>query len=220
MPYIKTNKNNAADARRSARLPVDRTFASCRLRMWSSRLSWRALGSPRLRESPHGAGQSDPRPPRRVRSHRSPSIGYIASRLPELIEDAENELLGSFRKLVQRLLDHFEDLNRQVENLEAQILAWHRNSDSAPSSPRCLASAPLRRALWLLPLRCKELRRRAATGGLAGPGAHAALIWRQVELVGHEQAWRQLSLHLADTRCAIGQLARGAEGGPPCRKSL
>ena len=33
-------------------------------------------------------------------------IGYIAKRVPELLEDASNELPGAFRVLVQRLLDH------------------------------------------------------------------------------------------------------------------
>lgn len=33
-------------------------------------------------------------------------IGYIATRVPDLIEDASNELPGAFRILVQQLLDH------------------------------------------------------------------------------------------------------------------
>ena len=49
--------------------------------------------------------------------------------MPELIEDADNELPGSFRVLIQRLLDHLKELGRQVEELEAQIQTWHRNSD-------------------------------------------------------------------------------------------
>ena len=56
-------------------------------------------------------------------------IGYIATRVPELIEDASNELPGSFRVLVQRLLDHLKELDRQVDELEIQIRSWHRNSD-------------------------------------------------------------------------------------------
>lgn len=56
-------------------------------------------------------------------------IGYIASRVPDLIEDASNELPGTFRLLVQRLLDHLKELDRQVDELEAQILAWHRSSE-------------------------------------------------------------------------------------------
>ncbi|CAB3680705.1 IS110 family transposase [Trinickia soli] len=58
--------------------------------------------------------------------------------MPELIEDATNELTGSFRLLIQRLLDHLKDLERQVRELEQQIQAWHR-SDAASCK---LASVP------------------------------------------------------------------------------
>jgi transposase len=58
-------------------------------------------------------------------------IGYIATRVPELIEDASNELPGSFRLLVQRLLDHLKELDRQVDELESQIVKWHRQSDAS-----------------------------------------------------------------------------------------
>lgn len=56
-------------------------------------------------------------------------ISNIASRAPELIEDASNELPGAFRVLVQRLLDHLKELDRQVDELEAQIQSWHRNNE-------------------------------------------------------------------------------------------
>jgi transposase len=80
-------------------------------------------------------------------------IGYIASRVPELIEDADNELPCSFRVLVQRPLDHLKELERQGEELgEAQIQAWHRSSDlSSRLALEYPASAPSRRARWLPP---------------------------------------------------------------------
>ena len=56
-------------------------------------------------------------------------IGHITQRVPMLIEDAANELPGVFRLLIQRLLDHLKQLDRQVQELEAQIVAWHRQSD-------------------------------------------------------------------------------------------
>lgn len=56
-------------------------------------------------------------------------IGHITQRVPMLIEDAANELPGVFRLLIQRLLDHLKELDRQVQELEAQIVAWHRQSD-------------------------------------------------------------------------------------------
>jgi transposase len=52
-------------------------------------------------------------------------IGYIAGRVPDLIEDASNELPGTFRLLIDRLLTHLKGLQRQVEEVEAQIKAWH-----------------------------------------------------------------------------------------------
>jgi transposase len=56
-------------------------------------------------------------------------IGHIAIRAPELIEDATNELPGSFRLLVERPLDHLKVLDKQVIELEVQIKAWHRDSE-------------------------------------------------------------------------------------------
>jgi transposase len=58
-------------------------------------------------------------------------IGYLERRLPEILEDAENGLLGTSRDLFNRLLNHFRDLDRQVKELEEQIKVWHReNADS------------------------------------------------------------------------------------------
>lgn len=48
-------------------------------------------------------------------------ISHIARRVPESIEDAENDLTGSFRSLIGRLMDHLEELDLQVRGLEAQI---------------------------------------------------------------------------------------------------
>jgi transposase len=55
-------------------------------------------------------------------------IGYITSRVPELIEDASNQLTGDFRLLVDRLLDHLKVLDKQVDEIETRIKAWHQAS--------------------------------------------------------------------------------------------
>lgn len=58
-------------------------------------------------------------------------ISHIAKRVPEIIEDGENDLPGSFRLLIQRLIDHLKELDRQVGELETVIQLWHReNADS------------------------------------------------------------------------------------------
>jgi len=55
-------------------------------------------------------------------------IGYVRSRVPELLEDATHELPGMFRALIDRLLDHLKCLDQQIEAIETQIKVWHKNN--------------------------------------------------------------------------------------------
>jgi len=55
-------------------------------------------------------------------------ISHIAKRVPEIIEDGANDLPGSFRLLIQRLVDHLKELDRQVGELETEIQLWHRDN--------------------------------------------------------------------------------------------
>jgi transposase len=70
-------------------------------------------------------------------------IAYIVQRVPALIEDAENELPGSFRRLIQRLLDHPKALQEQVDKVEAQIKAWHRASEASQRLEKVPGMGPL-----------------------------------------------------------------------------
>jgi len=70
-------------------------------------------------------------------------IGHIASRVPDLIEDASNELPGTFRLLINRLLDHLKELQRQVGEIEAQIKAWHRSSETSRRLEKVPGIGPL-----------------------------------------------------------------------------
>jgi hypothetical protein len=47
--------------------------------------------------------------------------------VPDLIEDGAVELPGTFRLLIKRLLEHLKLLQRQVDEIEAQIKLWHRS---------------------------------------------------------------------------------------------
>ena len=58
-------------------------------------------------------------------------IAHLAKRVPELIEDASNELTGAFRLLVQRLMDQLKALDQQVGEMEAQIKAWHGQNEAS-----------------------------------------------------------------------------------------
>jgi len=56
-------------------------------------------------------------------------IWHIPPRVPALLEDARNELPLALRQLIDRLTCNLKDLDQQVRELEREILAWHRSSD-------------------------------------------------------------------------------------------
>jgi len=58
-------------------------------------------------------------------------IRSINKRMPDILEDAENGLPATLRKLLDRLNDHFKELDRQVEELELQIKLWHKESEAS-----------------------------------------------------------------------------------------
>jgi transposase len=58
-------------------------------------------------------------------------LSHIGKRLPEILEDAENDLPGVFRQLLFRLGEHLKELDRQVREIEAQIQSWHRQTESS-----------------------------------------------------------------------------------------
>lgn len=65
-------------------------------------------------------------------------LDSIKRRIPEILEDIENGLPGTMRRLIERLVDNLKYLDCQVRELEGQILQWHRDSESS----RNLADIP------------------------------------------------------------------------------
>jgi transposase len=70
-------------------------------------------------------------------------ISHIAKRIPEIIEDGEIELPGSFRLLIQRLVDHLKELDRQVGELETGIQLWHRDNAASQKLARIPGIGPM-----------------------------------------------------------------------------
>lgn len=129
-PYVKTNKNDAADAeaiceavaRPNMRfVPIKNVEQQAVLALHRVRQGFVKARTAQANQIRGLLGEFGLVVPQ--------GIGYITSRVPELIEDAANELPGTFRMLVQRLLDHLKELDRQADEIEAQIQAWHRSSD-------------------------------------------------------------------------------------------
>lgn len=55
----------------------------------------------------------------------------IGKRLPLILEDAENGLPDTMRSLMARLAAHLKVLDREADELEAQIQVWHRQNDAS-----------------------------------------------------------------------------------------
>lgn len=58
-------------------------------------------------------------------------IRSIHKHMLDIMEDAENGLPGTLRKLLERLNDHLRELDRQVEELELQIKLWHKENEAS-----------------------------------------------------------------------------------------
>ena len=58
-------------------------------------------------------------------------IAHLATRMPEILEDGENGLPGNARQLFAGLLEHLQELDRRVAELEKEIVLWHRSNEQS-----------------------------------------------------------------------------------------
>ena len=65
-------------------------------------------------------------------------IRTIAKCVPEILEDGDNGLPGAMRQLIECLTNNLKEMDRQVKELEAQIQLWHRENEAS----RKLAEIP------------------------------------------------------------------------------
>jgi transposase len=57
--------------------------------------------------------------------------------VPKLLHVAGQELPAPFCRLIERLLAHLKELDRQTRELEEQIVDWHERSEPMPSVHPC-----------------------------------------------------------------------------------
>jgi transposase len=128
-PYVKTNKNDARDAEAICEA-VERP--NMRFVPVKSVEQQALLGLHRARQGFVAARTAQANQLRGLLSEFGvvipKGIGYLARRLPEILEDAENGLSSTSRTLFSRLFSHFRELDRQVNELDLQIKEWHRQS--------------------------------------------------------------------------------------------
>jgi transposase len=70
-------------------------------------------------------------------------IWNVTKCVPALLEDASNELPVPFRLLIARLTEHLKELDRQVKDLEKQIVVWHRSNDQSRKLEQIPGIGPL-----------------------------------------------------------------------------
>ena len=70
-------------------------------------------------------------------------ISHIARRVPALLEDASNDLPAGFRELIQRLTDHLQVLDRQVDEIHRQIVGWGRSCELSQKLQKMPGIGPL-----------------------------------------------------------------------------
>lgn len=131
-PYVKTNKNDAADAeaiceavsRPNMRfVPIKNGEQQALLALHRARQGFikaRTAQANQIRGLLSEYGIVIPQ-----------GINNIVKRLPIIGEDADNDLPGVFRQLLQRLGEYLKELDRQVGEIEVQIQAWHRQNEAS-----------------------------------------------------------------------------------------
>jgi len=131
-PYVKTNKNDAADAEAICEAVARPNMRYVPLKTVEQQA---VLALHRVRQAFVGARTAQANQIRGLLAEFGlvvpKGLSHVLDRVHELIEDASNELPGSFRLLVERLLDHLKELDRQVGELEAQIKTSHRKSEAS-----------------------------------------------------------------------------------------
>jgi transposase len=70
-------------------------------------------------------------------------IWNIAQCVPELLENASNELPLVLRQLIDRLTRHLKELDQQVREFELEIVAWHRGSELSRKLEKISGIGPL-----------------------------------------------------------------------------
>ncbi len=138
-PYVKTNKHDAADAEAICEAVVRPTMRFVPIKTGEQQA---VLSLHRARQGFVKARTAQANQIRGLLTEYGitipQGISHVSRRIPEILEDGDNELPRLFRQLLQRLGDHLKELEHQVTELDVQIHTWHRENEVS----RRLASIP------------------------------------------------------------------------------
>jgi transposase len=143
-PFVKRNKNDAADAEAICEAMVRPNMPTVPIKNASQQA---ILSVHRARQGFVKARTAQANQIRGLLAEYGivipKGISHIAKRVPEILEDGENDLPGSFRLLIERLSDHLKELDRQVGELEAQIKLWHRENSASKKLAKIPGIGPM-----------------------------------------------------------------------------
>jgi transposase len=223
-PHVKTNKNDAADAeaiceavsRPNMRfVPIETGEQQAVLALHRARAGFvkaRTAQANQIRGLLGDYGLVIPQ-----------GIRHITQRLPAILEDGESELRGVFRALLLRLGEHLKALDRQVDEFEAQIEAWHREHAASKRLAQIPGIGPLTASALVATVGdakgFQSARQLAAWLGLV-PRQHSS--GGKALLLGISKRGdtylRTLLIHGA--RCVVRVVERKAGDSPPWRTRL
>jgi transposase len=128
-PYVKTNKNDAADAEAICEAVTRPNMRFVPIKNVEQQA---VLALHRVRQGLVKARTAQANQMRGLLSEFGlivpQGIAHLYERVPLLLDQANDALPGAFRELMQRLLAHLKELDRQVGEMERQIQAWHRTN--------------------------------------------------------------------------------------------
>ena len=128
-PYVKTNKNDAADAEAICEAVTRPTMRFVPIK---SREQLAVLALHRARQGFVKARTAQANQIRGLLAEQGiiipKGIVHISLCLPKILEESENDLPGTFRQLLNRLGEHLKELDRHTKELEVQIQRWHREN--------------------------------------------------------------------------------------------
>ena len=131
-PYVKTNKNDMADAeaiceavnRPNMRfVPIKNVEQQAILSTHRARQGFVKARTAQANQMRGLLSEFGIVIPQGIRS--------IVKRMPDILEDVENGLPGTLHKLLERLNDHLKELDCQVAELELQIKLWHKENEAS-----------------------------------------------------------------------------------------
>lgn len=131
-PYVKTNKNDAADAEAICEAVTRPTMRFVAVKTEEQQA---LLAIHRARQGFVKARTAQANQIRGLLAEFGivlpQGLCHVSPRLATLADASSKQLPGSFCNLLQRLADNLKELDRQVKELEQQIRLWHEQSEAS-----------------------------------------------------------------------------------------